>query len=136
MTRSRKEILAILREAESPVSAIQVAKGFPDEAGPDQATVYRTLHWLEENGFADSFVLHCSNHGTERYYSAIRDPGGNQLPHRHWFHCVACHRFTDLGTCGLRGLLEGYERDLGLRIEGHTLYCTGLCADCGGAPDR
>lgn len=132
MTRARREILAILQGACSPLSAIEVTRAFPESAGPDQATVYRTLHWLEEGGFADSFVLHCMQHGTERYYAAILDENGGALPHRHWFHCVSCHRFTDLGGCRLETLLEGYEKDLGLKIEGHTLYCTGVCAACAG----
>jgi len=131
MTRARKEILAILRGADSPLSAIEVTRSYAEGIGPDQATVYRTLHWLEEKGFADSFVLHCMSHGTERYYAAILDESGEPLPHRHWFHCVSCHKFTDLGGCRLDGLLKGYESELGVRIEGHTLYCTGVCAACG-----
>lgn len=130
MTRSRTAILAILRESEEPLPAIEVSRRFAGEGAPDQATVYRTLHWLEDNGHAESFVLHCLSHGTERYYTAITDREDAPLPHRHWFHCVSCHRFTDLGACGLEDLLSGYEKSLGLRIESHTLYCTGQCAAC------
>lgn len=132
MTRARKEILAILQASDSPLSAIEVIRAFPEHTAPDQATVYRTLHWLEEGGFADSFVLHCLEHGTERYYTAILDEAGSTLPHRHWFHCVSCHRFTDLGGCRLEGLLSSFETDLGVKIHSHTLYCTGVCGPCAG----
>lgn len=132
MTRSRTDILAILRDSDEPLPAIEVIRRFTGENAPDQATVYRTLHWLEEKGYAESFVLHCLSHGTERYYAAILDREGKSLPHRHWFHCVSCHRFTDLGVCGLEGLLSGYEKRLGLKIKSHTLYCTGQCSSCAG----
>ncbi len=130
MTRARREILAILRAAASPLSAVEVIRSFPGGTGPDQATVYRALHWLEDGGYAESFVLHCLEHGTERYYAAILDESGRALAHRHWFHCVSCHRFTDLGECGLEGLIAGYENDLGVKINAHTLYCTGVCGPC------
>lgn len=136
MTRSRKEILSILAESGEPLSALDVSRRFPAEKGPDQATVYRALHWLEERGWAESFILHCTSHGTERYYSAVSDQEGKPMPHRHWFHCEECHRFTDLGDCGLEELFAEYEKSLSLRIKAHALYCTGTCASCGSSLPR
>jgi Fur family ferric uptake transcriptional regulator len=99
-------------------------------AGIDPVTVYRTLHYLEERGFAESFILHCESHGTKRYYTASASGIDSDHVHHHWFHCERCHRFTDLGNCKMDALIGEYERDTGIEIKTHTLYMTGICAKC------
>jgi Fur family ferric uptake transcriptional regulator len=96
----------------------------------DQVTVYRSLHFLEENGLADSFILHCAEHGTERYYTAVDSQKDGSSGHHHWFHCEICHRFLDLGDCQLHTLVAGYEATHQITVKSHTLYFTGICADC------
>lgn len=122
MTRAREAALEVLRGAGTPLSAAGVLETLG--ACCDQATVYRTLHYLEARGLAESFTLHCEEHGTERYYVAA------EAGHRHWFHCEACHRFVDLGGCRIEGLAADLEAELGLRVRRHVLYFTGLCPDC------
>ncbi len=128
MTRSRKAVLDILVSAQEPRSASDVFALMAGSA--DQATVYRTLHYLEENGFAESFILHCTSHGTERFYTVSSSGAGEKEMHRHWFHCEDCHRFTDLGNCTLDDLVQGYETRHGIEVKTHTLYLTGVCASC------
>lgn len=102
------------------------------EGGPqktisfDPVTAYRALRWLEDHGHADSFVLNCAEHGTERYWFCRN----GEKTHRHWFHCEACHCFVDLGACRLKALAGEYEKDFDLEVRTHTLYFTGLCAKC------
>jgi Fur family transcriptional regulator, ferric uptake regulator len=122
VTKAREAVLAALDAASEP----QSASGVIDAIGGacDQATVYRALHYLEESGRAESFVLHCSEHGVERYYASAGSA------HRHWFHCESCHRFIDLGSCRLGGMIGQVERELGLRVMRHTLYMTGHCPRC------
>ena len=127
MTRAREAALEILRNALEPLSAAAIFGMTGDRF--DQATVYRTLHYLEDHGYADSFILHCDEHGTERYYTA-RSDSGDDLSHRHWFHCEQCHRFTDLGCCRLKDLVAGYEAEHDIKVRSHTLYLTGICASC------
>ncbi len=126
MTKARSKVLSVLTNANEPLSASGIVKSVSDLM--DQATVYRALHFLEENGYADSFILHCLSHGTERYYTALPQ-SGNSI-HRHWFHCEMCHSFTDLGECLLNSVMRDYERDHDLSIHTHTLYLTGLCSSC------
>ena len=127
MTKAREAALAVLRDAAEPLSAADLLE---DLALPcDQATVYRTLRWLEERDLAESFALHCEEHGTERYYVK------SAASHRHWFHCECCHRFIDLGACRIEGLSAELERDLGVRVKRHILYFIGRCARCGGKAD-
>ena len=126
MTRNRKAMLDLLLSADEPLAAADVHGRMG--AGIDQATIYRTLHYLEEKGFAESFILHCESHGTKRYYTASGSDSAHV--HHHWFHCERCHRFTDLGNCKMDALLGEYERDTGIEIKTHTLYMTGICAKC------
>jgi Fur family ferric uptake transcriptional regulator len=122
MTKARELVLAVLDAAAGPLSAAAVVEAVGGDC--DQATVYRALHYLEGQGKAESFVLSCSAHGTERYYTS------RSAPHRHWFHCEECHRFTDIGACTLDAMVSGLERKLGVEITGHTLYLMGICGDC------
>lgn len=124
MTRSRAMILKILEGAAEPLSAAGVYALV--DGACDQATVYRSLAYLEGAGLAESFVMHCDAHGTERYYSS------EKLGHRHWFHCSCCHRFVDIGACRLGPLVGELEAERGIRIERHALYLSGLCPDCAG----
>ncbi len=130
MTKARTAALEVLRGAEEPLSAAAVHGMMGSDC--DQATVYRTLHYLEDHGYAESFVLHCTEHGTERYYTAVDGgaDGCGSPAHRHWFHCESCHRFIDLGSCTVSELVESFERERGVRVRRHILYFTGLCSDC------
>jgi Fur family ferric uptake transcriptional regulator len=122
MTKARIAVLAALAGAEEPLSAAGVVTRLSGTC--DQATVYRALHYLEDAGFAESFVLYCSEHGVERYSADAR------APHRHWFHCERCHRFISLGACRLGGLVADVERDFNLRVTRHTMYLSGVCSNC------
>jgi Fur family ferric uptake transcriptional regulator len=122
MTKARKAVLDVVREIGTPASAQMVHQKLG--ALCDSATVYRSLEYLEENGELESFILRCSEHGTERYYI----PGGTG--HKHWFHCENCHKFVDLGTCQVGEILTELGKRNGLSIRHHTLFATGICAEC------
>ena len=128
MTKARQATLQVLRSAQEPLSASSVLRCIGNSC--DQVTVYRTLHYLEEHGLADSFVLHCEQHGTERYYTALDIPGEHHTPHHHWFHCERCHCFIDLGNCQISTLVAEYEQKHQIKVKTHTLYFTGICASC------
>jgi len=128
MTKARKATLALLRQAEQPLSATEIVSRLTLACDP--VTIYRTLHYLEDHGFADSFILHCTEHGTERYYTATDSSQEHHFSHHHWFHCEKCHRFIDFGNCQLKALVDTYEREHGLKVTGHTLYFTGICPSC------
>jgi len=122
MTKARMHVLESISKAKEPLSARQLCERYAQEHDP--ATIYRALHYLEEKGSLDSFILHCSEHGTERYY--VLHAG----EHRHWFHCEHCHRFTDLGLCRFDSLVDQMSREKGLSVTSHTFYATGICKEC------
>ncbi len=126
MTKAREAALAALRSSDQPLSAAGVCSAIQLDC--DQATVYRALHYLEERRLVESFILHCDEHGTERYY--VPSEGS----HSHWFHCEACHRFIDLGTCRIGAMAADIERERGIAVRRHVLYFTGLCERCVNKP--
>ncbi|MGE4583620.1 MAG: Fur family transcriptional regulator [Sphaerochaeta sp.] len=125
MTKARKAILEALRLSPIPVSAISLVSQLG--LAYDQATIYRNLHYLEDQGMAESFILHCSEQGTVRYYSYRNREDG---VHHHWFHCERCHRFIDLGSCNYTEQLQQWEKDYGFVITDHTFFLTGICDSC------
>ncbi len=126
MTRARTLILEILSKAAEPLSAGLIYSRTAEIF--DQATIYRNLHYLENNRMAESFVLHCAEHGTERYFTSCSPDSHNA--HRHWFHCEKCHRFIDLGSCALDDLLNEYEKKFNFSVKSHTLNVIGICGKC------
>lgn len=127
LTKARRAVLEALRDS-GPSSALDLGRRLASAC--DQATVYRALHFLEEEGWADSFVLRCDLRGTERYYVVRSDA------HRHWLHCERCHGFVDLGECRVGPLLKDMEDSLGVEIRSHTLYAAGICRSCAAKPER
>lgn len=122
MTGKTERILQFLDASPTPVAVADVAREL--EGLCDLATVYRTLHRLEKSGEVESFAFECRERGIERYYQRRRQS------HGHFFHCESCHRFLSVGSCKLGRLTREVEDELGARIEGHTLYFTGQCAEC------
>ena len=125
MTKPRKALLEVLRMSHEPVPASHLLQH--PSIRFDQATVYRNLHYLEEKGMADSFILHCTEHGTERYYSYRSCEDG---VHHHWFHCRTCHRFIDLGDCQYDEQLARWEQAYGFTVSDHTFFLTGQSKNC------
>ncbi len=128
MTKAREHILSILRSSDFPLTAQSIEE--KKTMKMNSVTIYRTLHYLEANGYLDSFPLTCSQHGTERYYTAIVKDTDGTCYHHHWFHCIECHSFIDLGSCRIDSLIEGYEKDFSVSVLGHSLSLTGICGTC------
>jgi len=122
MTKARNHVLDSIIQATEPLSARQLCDKYKSEHDP--ATIYRALHFLEEKGRIDSFILYCNAHGTERYYVLHRGE------HRHWFHCERCHRFTDLGECRFAEIVSQISAEKGLLITSHSFYAIGICSEC------
>ena len=121
-------ILEMLSEAEVPLSAAEIHERLP--LAVDLATVYRSLHYLEDRAEAESFGFTSAERGTERYFFRRKEP------HVHFFRCERCHRFLNLGECRIGGLIEELADARDLTIKTHTLYFTGFCGECGQEPGR
>lgn len=122
MTKARKAVLDTVKDSSIPLSVGEIYNKILIPM--DRVTVYRALKYLEEQGFLESFSFTCALKRTERYYYHRREP------HAHFFHCEQCHTFVDLGKCQLGPQVSRLEAQHGVRIVTHTLYFTGICAEC------
>ncbi len=122
MTKARQAVLNAVKDSSIPLSAGEIHKKII--LPMDLVTVYRALKYLEEHGHLVSFSFACTLKRTERYYYHRKDP------HVHFFHCEGCHRFIDMGLCQLDPIVSTIEKEQRVQILSHTLYFTGLCAEC------
>ena len=84
------------------------------------ATVYRTLHLLEETGVVDA--LPHSSRGT--CYRLCTEG------HHHHLVCERCHRVIELTECPAEEWIEKEAARAGFVVTGHDLEVAGLCARC------
>lgn len=122
MTKKREILLNLMTQSPAPLNAGQIFERVEGEL--DLATVYRGLKYLEEQNLLDSFLFHCVDRGTERYYT-LKGEG-----HHHFLHCQECHRFFVLDYCPLEESLGGIEEKYGFRISEHILTIKGTCREC------
>lgn len=122
MTKNRQELLRIINNSPEPLTASDILQHL--ETQMDQATVYRGLHYLEENRLITSFHFTCDRRGGEQYYFKITKP------HVHFFHCEVCHTFTPIDECILCEIEGALENKYGFTIKDHILHFTGICKNC------
>ena len=116
LTSERKLLLRIIdRNAHCDASELfQLARAENPRIGI--ATVYRTLHLLEEMG-----MIHSSGLGEDHTHYEI-----SHEPHVHLV-CTACGTVLDLPS---PDTLNELEKQSGFRIERTTLELFGLCPKC------
>ena len=122
LTSHREEILRIVKDAETPLSAGTIHDRVRDRI--NLATVYRALRYLEERNLLEGFTVLCRAHGTIRYFVEKKQR------HHHYFLCEGCHGFTPFDACRLRNSIGEFENKTGNRVLEHTLYLSGLCSAC------
>lgn len=94
------------------------AEDIAGKTGIPQATVYRNLNQLCEEGMIQKLIL---NH--------VNVYDGNPNPHDH-FVCIRCGRIIDL-DCMDQKLIRKTEKDLDIRILRSFTVCEGICRRCG-----
>ncbi len=127
LTRQRRAVVdavAASRSCLSPLDVFQQARASCPDLG--LTTVYRTLELLDEIGALRR--IHGPS-GCERLVPASAE-------HGHSVVCSACGRVTEFTDCDMAVVLAAASRETGYRITGHFLQLSGLCAECGAAPDR
>ncbi len=119
-TRQRAAIARVLAEARGPLLPEAVLRRAREHApGLGQATVYRTLKRLAEDGELRAVRL---DDERVRYEAA----GG----HHHHFRCRGCDEVLDVAGCGLAPPALGGPLPAGFRVERHEVVLIGLCARC------
>ncbi len=90
------------------------------------STVYRTLRWLEENGFVAPRWFE-DDHRRERF-----DPlTGTHTSGEHFhFRCRVCNRIIEFDEPLLAEVCAAFEQRSGARVESAALVLYGVCARC------
>lgn len=120
LTPQRLAILEVLQQARCHLSPTQVYQRVSQEMpGLTEATVYRTLNFLAEQGLV--LVAHMG-HGQLVYEYADHD--------HHHLICRKCGQMIDVDHEELTDLYNHFLKDTGYQVD--TVHATffGLCPDC------
>jgi len=86
----------------------------------NQATVYRSLHFLLETGL----IVKAEVAPGEIVYEIA-----GQSPHHHLL-CRACHREIEIDAAPLTTMKAAIQENYGFMVDANHLVLTGLCACC------
>jgi Fur family ferric uptake transcriptional regulator len=122
ITGPRESILKILRRKRQPLSAREVFEALP--AGEcDLATVYRSLHLLEDMHMVKRFDL--GSGGAKFELLSEGDDG-----HHHHLVCTRCSGVVEIDGCFPAELEQTIAHQSGFTSVTHRLEFFGLCPRC------
>ena len=119
ITNPRKEIVAILAQADQPLSCEEIFSLL--KKGGDLVTVYRNMISLEES----LLVRRCEfGDGIRRYEIMVEDH------HHHYVRCVNCGQVEPFEGCSFEEEMEKSLTKKGYKKIRHNLEVLALCAKC------
>ena len=123
MTAQRALILSTLDSLDTHPTADELhALAAQQDPSLHLSTVYRTLHWLEEEGLVSSRRFD-ENRRQDRF-----DP---MLPSQHHhFLCTGCNAVIEFDHPAIETIQTDFESMHGARVESISLTFYGLCAGC------
>jgi len=122
VTGQREAILRILREHDGPLSVKEIRGQLMNE-GCDLATIYRSLHLLEEMGLVKRFDF---GNGGARF--ELLDDGDDG--HHHHLVCTRCAEVVELAECFPAELENRIASENGFQAVTHKLEFFGVCPRC------
>lgn len=122
LTGARQAIFEILRRQRHPLSNKEIFAELP--AGDcDLATVYRSLHLLEDMRMVKRFDF---GDGVARYELLAEGDDG----HHHHLVCTRCAAVVEIAECFTRELEDTIARQNGFTAISHKLEFFGICPRC------
>ncbi|HUR47594.1 MAG TPA: transcriptional repressor [Candidatus Saccharimonadales bacterium] len=122
VTGARQAILEILRNNQRPLTIKQIHEGLPDK-DCDLATVYRSMHLLEDMGIVKRFDL---GDGGARFELLGEGDDG----HHHHLVCTRCSDVVELDECFPHELEKEIAHRNGFKHVSHKLEFFGICPRC------
>lgn len=122
LTRSRREVTAILTEAKTPLSPQEIHKRAKEKnCDVGLVSVYRTLDLLSDLDLVRRV------HGQDECHSyVLASPG-----HHHHLICRQCGKAVEFsGSDNLNEFIRLIEIETGYKIDEHILQLYGLCQQC------
>lgn len=129
MTSQRRLILEALEEMGGHPTAEEIYRHVSRQSpGINLSTVYRTLNWLEENGFIAPRWFE-EERRRERF-----EPAVNTAPSHHptpfHFRCRSCNRILEFADARMEEIVKQFERRTGAQVRDIELTFYGLCQVC------
>lgn len=125
MTSQRKLILEALASCPDHPTAEEIyLRACENDAMLHLSTVYRTLRWLEDEGFVSPRWFE-DEHRQERF-DTVHDDNGD---HYH-FRCRICNTIVEFPEPLVEEIKTSYQFNFGGQIESATLTLYGICQGC------
>jgi Fur family ferric uptake transcriptional regulator len=122
VTGPRQAILEILRHHQGPLSIKEIQERLSDD-DCDLATIYRSMHLLEEMAMVKRF--HFGSGGARFELLKEGDDG-----HHHHLVCTNCADVVELEECFPKELERRIANQNGFKSVTHKLEFFGLCPRC------
>ena len=120
-TKQRESVLAVLEQADQPLSAVEICGRMETGVKPAWlSTVYRVLEQFVEKGI----VMKTSVLNSEMAVYEL-----NRFRHKHYAVCVKCHKMIAIDDCPMNNAFPKLEAE-DFEIMGHSLEIFGYCKDC------
>jgi Fur family ferric uptake transcriptional regulator/Fur family peroxide stress response transcriptional regulator len=127
MTSQRRIILEALGTCPDHPTAEEIyLRARESDESLHLSTVYRTLRWLEEEGFVSPRWFE-DEHRQERFDTTLDGNGDH-----HHFRCRVCNAIIEFHDPLIEDIKAAYQARSGGRIENATLILYGVCQHCGG----
>jgi len=125
MTPQRRLILEVLDNSPDHPTAEQIyRRALRRDASLHLSTVYRTLRWLEEEGFVNPRWF--ENERRQERFDTIDE----NSPNHHHFRCRICGRIVEFSEPLIETITSAYEAQFGGQVESATLTLYGVCSSC------
>lgn len=122
VTSPRQAILEILRQHPHPLTNKDIFAALP-KGQCDLATIYRTMHLLEEMGMVKRFDF---SDGAARFELVGEGDDG----HHHHLVCTRCAAVIEIEECFVREMESRIATANGFTAVTHKLEFFGLCPRC------
>jgi Fe2+ or Zn2+ uptake regulation protein len=124
MTAQRKLILDVLETCSDHPTAEEIyVRAQESDSSLHLSTVYRTLRWLEEEGFVSPRWFE-DERRQERFDTVFE-----RQDHYH-FRCRLCNEIVEFPEPLTDQIKASYEEKFGGRVESATLTLYGVCEKC------
>ena len=121
-TRQKQLLLAILKEADRPMSINEIYSLIVDQLPKiAKSTIYRNIDSLLSQDLIEKYHLN----DNEIFYRIKAD----RHDHKHYVICDDCKKIFDLPSCPIHALENAMEEE-GFIIKDHQIQISGLCRDC------
>lgn len=125
MTSQRRIIVEALLDCPDHPTAEEIfAHARQSDPSLHLSTVYRTLRWLEEEGFVSPRWF--EDERRQERFDPVMDEGND---HYH-FRCRICNEIVEFSEPRIIAIKAAYEAQFGGRVESATLTLYGVCERC------